>query len=207
MQLHIKNARLSFANIRKPWRPKTGDAKYTANFICSEDTQVAVTIDGKKRVIPHDQVQKVFDRMCKEKWGKTPPKLENYAYNCADGSTTRDQYVNDDGDYHDGYDEETWFFVAGTREEDAPEGILIIDQQREPLPASSGHPVSGDYVNAIINLFCYEYEGKKGISASLEGVQYKKKGEPFGAAKVEASAFDEEELEDEDWDGEEEEAF
>lgn len=207
MQIQIKNARLSFANIRQPWRPKTGDAKYTANFICSDDTTVVAIIDGKKRVLSHDKVQKIFDHMCKDKWQKTPPKLENYAYNCADGSTTRDEYTNKDREYHDGYDSETMFFVAGTKEKDAPEGILIVDQRREPVSPSAAHPVSGDYVNAMINLFCYEYEGKKGISASLEAIQYKLKGEPFGASKVEASAFDEEELEEEDMDDDEDLAF
>jgi hypothetical protein len=61
-------------------------------------------------------------------------------------------------------------------------------------------PVNGDYVNAIINIFAYEYEGKKGISASIEAVQYLRKGEAFGTAKVTVDAFDDEEMEDLDAD-------
>lgn len=193
MQVKLKNVRMSFANIRKPYVPKTGDQKYTFSGICSGDTKIDVTIDGKKLLLPHTEFSKVLDAVCKDKWGKTPAKLEMYAYARADQQVgSRGAKINEDGDYYDGYDEDTWFFAAGVKVADAPDGVLIVDQKREPLPASAGHPVNGDYVNAILNLFAYEYEGKKGISASIEAIQYLRKGEPFGAAKASAEAFDEE---------------
>lgn len=201
MQIKIKNCRLSFSNLRKPFVPKTGDPKFTFNGICDENTTVEVTVDDKKITIPHTQAQKVIDRICKDKWGKTPAKLEMFLYNRADTQVgSRGPKINEDGDFYDGYTKDTMFFSAGTKAVDAPEGILVVDQHRKVLPASSGHPVNGDYVNAIINAFAYEYEGKKGLSASLEGIQYLRKGEPFGASKIEANAFDEEELEEEDFD-------
>lgn len=202
MQIKIKNARLSFANIRKPFVPKTGDPKYTASFICGPDTKIEVELNGTKVLLPHDKgMAKVIESLATDKWKKVPGRMELYIYAKADQQVgSRGPRVDDDGEFYDGYDKDTMFFSAGTKVEDAPAGILIVDQRKQVLPASSGHPVSGDYVNAIINAFAYEYEGKKGISASLEGVQYLRKGEPFGASKIDENAFDEEELEDEEED-------
>jgi len=200
MQIKIKNCRLSFSNIRKPYTPKTGDPKYTFTGICSADTTVEATVDGKKIVVPSTQFEKVIlASLCKEKWGKTPGKLEMYAYSRADQQIgSRGPKKNEDGEYYEGYDENTWFFSAGTKVDDAPAGILVVDQKRQPLPASSGMPNNGDYVNAIINIFAYEYEGKKGISASLEAIQYLRKGESFGTAKVTVDAFDDEDMDEVD---------
>ena len=196
MQIRIRNSRASFLNIRQPYTPKTGDSKFTGNFICADDTEVS--LDGGKTWLPHaGAMERAILQLCHDKWnGKITPKLENYAYCKADGSGTRDKYVNDDGEYYEGYSADTMFFVAGVKVKDRPGGPLIIDQKRNPLPAEAGHPISGDYVNTIINLFAYEWDGKKGISASLEGIQYLRQGEPFGAKAVEASAFDEEEVEE-----------
>jgi len=200
MELKVKNARLSFANIRKPYTPKTGDAKYRCNLICDENTKVEIKKeDGTKITVPHHRMQEIIDKILKDKWGKLPGKLENYLYNRADTQVgPRGPMLNTDGEYYEGYDKDTMFFAAGAKVADRPEGILIIDQKREPLPASSGHPVSGDYVNAIINAFAYEYEGKKGVSASLDAIQFLRKGKPFGATRATADSFDEEELEDEE---------
>lgn len=204
MQIKIKNCRMSFANIRKPYVPKTGDSKFTFNGICSADTTIEIRkADGTKVVLPHTDFQKVIDRVCKDKWGKTPPTLQNYAYNRADKEVgPRAPKIDKEGKFYDGYEADTMFFAAATKVADAPEGIMVISQKREPLPASAGHPVNGDQVNAVINIFGYEYEGKKGLSASLEGVQYLRKGEPFGATKIEKDAFDDEldDLEEEDED-------
>jgi len=198
MQIKIKNARLSFANHRKPFVPKTGEPKYTASFICGADTTIEVELDGKKQVLPHTAMGRVITKLATDKWKKMPARgLELFIYNRADASVgTRGPRVNEDGEFYDGYEADTFFFSAGTKVADAPDGILIVDQQRQKLPATSGHPVNGDYVNGIINAFAYEYEGKKGISASLEGIQYLRKGVPFGASKIDVNAFDEEELED-----------
>lgn len=198
MQIKIKDTRGSFLSIRQPYTPKNGDAKFTGNFIVSEDTTVTTKVGGETITgTAKDVMNKVIPALCKEKWGKVPAKLENYVFCKADGSGTRDAYTNDDGDYYDGYSEDTWYFAAGTKQRDKPNGILIVDQKRMQLPPEAGHPVSGDYVNVILNVFAYEYEGKKGVSASLEGVQYLREGEPFGAGSVSADAFDEEEVEEE----------
>ena len=200
MKIDIKNAILSFSDSIRHAKPdRSGRVKHSANFICTADTCVIVEIDGeKKKFKPEGNMQKVIDRVCKEKWGKVPAKLKNWAFNKADGSGTRDEYTNQDGDYYKGYDENTWFFAASKLAEQVPDGLTIVDQQREPLPASSGYPRAGDFVNARIEIYAFEAENDQGVTASLEGIQMLKKGTPFGGGTpLDAKeAFDEEELED-----------
>jgi len=201
MQVQIKNCRMSFSDIRKAYQPKTGDPKFTFSGICSDDTQIIVTnAKGEKKTLPHTAMEQIIEQICKDAFGgKMPPKLQRFAYCRADQEVgSRGARIDKDGDFYEGYEADTMYFSAGTKVEDAPDGILIIDQKRNPLPASKGHPVNGDYVNAIIDVFAFEFEGKKGVSASLEGIQFVRKGEPFGNSKLEATAFDEEELEDDD---------
>lgn len=208
MQIKIKNCRMSFSNLFTPWTPAGGDPKFTFNGICSDDTTVTVTnADGKQVTVPHTKFPEVIAQIVKEKWGKAIPatKLQLFVYNRADTEVgSRGPRINDEGEYYEGYEADTMFFSAGTKVKDAPDGILVVDQKRNKLDASSPHPVNGDYVNAVLSVYAYEYEGKKGVSASIEGVQFLRKGEPFGAGKIEATAFDEEELEDDEEVGDEE---
>lgn len=202
MRVSVRNCQLSFADIRKP-KDFKGKITFNANGICSEDTTLIVTKDDNTVVtLGHRDAQRIINTVCTEKWGSVPPKLKNWAYNKADGSGTRDKYINKDGDYHEGYDADTWFFASKTLEERAPDGIMIVDQKRNPLPASKGHPVSGDYVTLLIDIYAFEdADGDKGVTASLQGVQMLKKGKPFGkSAPPQPSAFAEEELEDDDED-------
>jgi len=195
MQIKAKNVRMSFADLRKPYRPKTGAAKFNVNGVCSDESTFEYTkADGSKAVLPHSDFSKIIDKLCKDKWGKTPAVLQLYAYNRADTPVgPRGAKINSDGEFYTGYEADTMFFACSTKEEDAPEGIMVVDQKRQPLPASKGHPVNGDYINLVLNVYAFEYEGKKGVSASLEGVQFLRKGEPFGAAKIDKdTAFDDE---------------
>jgi hypothetical protein len=202
MQIQVKYARASFLNIRAPYVPKKGDPTYGGIGICDEDTRLVFTRDGKKYDIPHTDFDKVvLPMLFKDKgWDKVPKNVINFSYSRADQSVgTRGPKISSKTDeYYDGYEEDTMFFTGKTKASKMPNGPLIIDQKRMPLSAADGKPEAGDIVNLLLNFYAYEYEGKKGHSASFEGIQYVRKGEHFGAAPAEPSAFDEEELEEED---------
>jgi hypothetical protein len=202
MQIQVKYVRASFLNIFQPYTPATGDAKYGATGICDENTRVVFTHEGKKQDIPYSDFSKVvLPILTKEKgWNKVPKVLTNYAFARADETvgSRGPKISNKTEEYYDGYTEETYFFTGSTKVEKMPNGPLIIDQKRMSLRAANGKPISGDVVNLLLNVFMYEYEKKKGVSASFEGIQYVRKGEHFGAAPAEPSAFDEEELEEGD---------
>lgn len=54
----------------------------------------------------------------------------------------------------------------------------VIDRGRRPLTNEDGVVYAGCYVNAMIEFFTYETPGK-GISASLNGIQFVRDGEAF----------------------------
>ena len=210
MQIQVKRCRASFLNVFQPYTPTTGDAKYGATGICDDDTRVLFTHEGKKHDIPYSDFNKVvLPILAKEKgWNKVPKILTNYVFARADETVgSRGPKISSKTEeYYDGYTEDTYFFTGSTKVEKMPNGPLCVDQKRRHLNASEGKPVSGDIVNLLLNVFMYEYEKKKGVSASFEGIQYVKKGEHFGATAAEPSAFDEEEVED-DEELEEDEGF
>lgn len=201
MKVIVKNARLSFNDL---WEAKSingGKPKFTGTFICSPETKLKfANKEGKQVVVDHAKLQDVCEHVLKEKFGKVPAKADNWAYNKADGSTTRDEYVNDDGDFWAGFDEETWYISAGKLESKCKDGkMTVLDQRREPIEANSGLLFSGCFVNAVIDVYAYDGDSGKGVTASLEGVQLLRKGEALGITQIEAAdEFEDEEIEAED---------
>lgn len=199
MKVFVKNARLSFADLFHPKSINGGDPKFTATLICLDDTKLIFTNgEGKKVETGHDKMKAICEHVLKEKFGKVPAKHDNWAYNKADGSTHRDKYVNEDGDYWAGFDEDTWYISAGKRADRCKDGeMTVIDQLKRPIKASDGTLFSGCYVNAVLDVYAYDGGSGKGVTASLEGVQLKAKGEPLGMAPIDATdEFDEEEIDD-----------
>ena len=198
MKVFVKNVRLSFNDLFTPKSINGGDPKFTGTFICLDDTKLIVTNGkGEKVTTGHEKLADICDHVLKEKFGKVPAKLDNWVYNKADGSTTRDKYVNDDGDFWAGFDEDTWFISAGKRADRCKDGkMTVIDQLKNPIAASDGTLFSGCYVNVVLDVYAYDGDSGKGVTASLEGVQLKAKGDPLGMAPIDAtSEFDEEEVE------------
>ncbi len=64
----------------------------------------------------------------------------------------------------------------------------VVDRDPSiPLTASDPKPYGGCYVNAVVRFYAYDHEtGGKGVSASLEAVQFFKDGIAFGAGPVKA---------------------
>lgn len=206
MQLHIKNLRMSFSHIRHPQKPSQPDEapKYKFNGIVSEDTRICFTHGGRKHVVKPADMPKVEMLLLKEKFGegvKLPAKpiwlASSFLYNTAEQQVgSRSPKIDSEtGEFYDGYGKGVYFFAANSGQTEPP---LVIDQKRNDLPASSGKPENGDFVNAIIDAYAFEYKNKKGLSGTIKGIQFVRTGEKFGAAReIEATAFDEEELEEE----------
>tara|TARA_R110000772_G_scaffold268565_3_gene396243 strand:+ start:2045 stop:2671 length:627 start_codon:yes stop_codon:yes gene_type:complete len=201
MKIIVKNARLSFNDLFTSKSINGGAPKFTATLICSGETKLKLANkEGVQVVVPHSKLQEVCEKVLKEKFGKLPAKADNWAYNKADGTTTRDEYINDDGDYWAGFDAETFYISAGKAEAKCKNGkMTILDQRREAIEENSGLLFSGCYVNAVLDVYAYDGDSGKGVTASLEGVQLLRKGEPLGFAKINAeSEFDEEEIDADD---------
>lgn len=69
------------------------------------------------------------------------------------------------------------FIVSPKRKEEngAP---IVMDQKKNLLPADSGLPYAGCWVNASVDVFCYNKEGG-GVTMYLNGVQLVKEDAPL----------------------------
>jgi len=208
MKIIIKNARLSFADIFKAKSVRGGAPRFSATLICldgddrhgGEETTVRFTnTKGKAVEQGYVVMGQICDHVAKEKWGSVPAKLKNWAWNKADGTTTRDEYVNDDGDFWAGFDAETWFISASKHEERCRDGqMTVLDQNKQPIVANSGLLFSGCYVNVVLDIYAFDNDEGKGITASLEGIQLRKKGDALGITQIDAAdEFEVEESDDE----------
>ncbi len=169
IEVKLTNVRLSFAHLFTAQKPK-GDAnakpKFNCAFLIPKETSA-----GKKII---ESVKDAMRQAREAKWGKNPPKLK------ADKMCLRD---GDQEDY-DGYEGMMYVAASNSRRP------TVIDRDRSPLTEEDGKPYSGCYVNAIIRIWCQDNEFGKRINASLEGVQFVKDGEAFGAAPLDADSFD-----------------
>jgi hypothetical protein len=59
----------------------------------------------------------------------------------------------------------------------------VLDRDKAPLVQADGKPYSGCYVNASVEFYAYDNNGK-GIAATLKGVQFFKDGDAFTGGGV-----------------------
>jgi hypothetical protein len=67
---------------------------------------------------------------------------------------------------------------------------LVINRDKSPITEDDNIIYAGCYVNAIISLWAQNNQFGKRINASLEGVQFCRDGEAFGAGGVDVNEFD-----------------
>ena len=89
-----------------------------------------------------------------------------------------DEKIDGDGNVMDGY--------AGNRYLTARSYVrpTIVDRDKSPLSENDGKPYSGCYVNAYLAIWAQQHPkyGKR-INAQLQGVQFARDGDAFGAGK------------------------
>ena len=123
MKVIVKAARMGFNDIFQAKSIKGGKPRYSITAICMTGGEETGNPDGLVTTIvyentagqkvekPFDMMQKICEHVAKEKWGKVPNKLKIWAFNQADGSTTRDEQTNEDGEYWAGINAATLAFV------------------------------------------------------------------------------------------------
>lgn len=202
IEVRLKNVRLSFAWLFEPQERKddAGNSKgwsYGSSFLIPKDTA-----EGKAMI---DAVKDAMRKARDTRWPPTDGQPKKFK---ADRMCLRDG------------DEEDWEGYAGNmyvsasrpvKNKDDKNPVALIDSrkgadQKFPrLTASSGKLYSGCFVNAIVRI--YGFDGTKNgypnrINASLEGVQFVRHGDAFGAKPIDAeSAFDDEGTEGDAFEG------
>lgn len=169
MKLKLQNVRLSFPDLFVPRAFKPGDEpKYKATFLIEKGTAQAKAVED------------AIVATAKEKWGaKAESVLKSIRGNpnkfCYQDGNTKD---------YEGY-EGMMAFAASNKARPT-----VLDRDKTPLTQADGKPYAGCYVNAVLDLFCYDNSGN-GISASLGGVQFAGDGDAFsGGRPASADEFD-----------------
>lgn len=90
------------------------------------------------------------------------------------------------------------YTVKLTRKESfGPVGCYTADAQKIPDIEKAGAFMAGYWVNVNANVYCYDFNGKKGVSLQFDAVQLVKEDEifgvenPFEVVEVEGTSFDE----------------
>lgn len=174
VRVTLKDVRLSYPHLFKKQAFKDGLPKFSAVFIIDPGTK-----QGKSNV---KAMQDAIAVATKAGWPGKNPKF------------TPDKLCFRDGD--EDRPETEGMMTAHSSNQKRP---AVFDRRKQPLTEYDGKPYGGCYVNAIITVYpSTEY---KGVFASLEGVQFLRDGDAFGAPPLSEDAFedlgDEEESDDE----------
>lgn len=170
MRIKIENVRLSFPALFKAEAFKPGDEpKYKATFLIEKDSETDKAIE------------KAILETAKFKWGaKAEKTIQQIRSN-----PNKFCYQDGDNKSFDGYE---GMMALSAKNGTKP---LVIDRNRTVLDSTDGKPYAGCYVNASIEIFCYDNSGA-GISASLGGVQFVRDGDAFAGGKAsDVDEFDE----------------
>ena len=183
VKLHIKNARLSFANglFRASSLDPGQTEKYGCDLIITPDTVIEEKLpDGRKRKVEttaQAALLKVADEAWKGKGKQMLDALEASKKCLRDGNTKVDKA----GEVRDGY-EGNWYITAKNVKRP---GTFARDGS--PVTEADGVLYSGCYVYAIVELYANVQPTKKGVFASLLGVRFERDGDSFGGGRTATS--------------------
>lgn len=188
----LKMVRLSFPHL---WTPtaatEDGKKKFRSSFLMDpESAQGKANIAAAKKAMNH---------VAKEKWKDKAERIVKGLEKNRKCLRNGDDMTNDEGEVYDGYEGQMVLVAANDRR---PQ---VLDRNKTPLTEEDDVMYAGCYVDAVVSFYTVEGKdrGGNGIFASLEIVRFRKDGEAFGAAPLDADEYlddmdDEEEVEDEE---------
>ena len=173
-----KDTRFSYLNVHEPKAVKDGDQPMFSASLIIPKTDV-VTINKINKGI--EAAYKEGEAKLKGN-GKTVPPMNSLRFlPLHDG----DQERPEDDAYRNSY-----FINAKARPDHKPK---LFGPDGEEIVDSSDF-YSGIYGKAIIQFYCYNHGGNKGIATSLLGLKKIRDGEPLGGATVTADDFDDDDF-------------
>ena len=169
----LKNVRLSFPHIFEPKAIGDGVPRYTANFLLDPADAEHKEMIRKLR----DAANALYAE------GTRKPDAKPKAANCA----LKKGNDEDGAALYDGY-EKMWFVSAARA---LKQGAPLVVGRDAKTHVDHTIVYAGCYVNAKIRLYFHEYDGVKRVNASIEAIQFYKKGDPFGNGPASAYGFEE----------------
>jgi hypothetical protein len=207
IEIKLTNVRLSFADALFEPQVDTGDdgkERYSNNCVFLLD-----------KVKDADQIKKIQAAMIQARDAKWPGQNKKSIptdKRCLVDGEPADPDTNERRPRYDGWGGQMALSAKKALKAKTDKKVTLIgpkktavDGQGKPcfprLTEADGLLYGGAYVNAIVRIYAFDGKGKASdgknypdrINCSLEAVQFKAHGEPFGAKRVDAdSAFDEE---------------
>lgn len=172
-KLKLPNVRLSFAKLFVPegFGPKKeGKPKFSATFIMDK-------VKDKETI---KRIEDAMAAMLAEKGtAKKPAEIDDDKPFLKDGTNKK---------WKDkpGLGPNTVHISTASSEEDKP---VVVDQAKQPITSESNRSSrikSGDYVNAVIEIWWQNNAAGKRINANLRAVQLVKSGESLGREGIDA---------------------
>lgn len=176
----LRDVRLSFAHLFEPQEfrdDETGTVRRTfnANFLIDKENDPYGNLKA---------IKKAAKEVREKKWGSNQPNLKPEKLCLRDG----------DLEDWDGYAGN--FYLSTGSPESRPPSVVTNRKDKDgdwivAVPGQQNAPYSGCYVNAIVRIWAQDNEPKKGgkrVNASVESVQFRRKGEAFGAAPADPNA-------------------
>lgn len=161
----IKNVRLAFPELREAVQYQgTGPFSYKATFLVTPGS------DADKAIL------KAIEAAGKAKWGEKAGPIVAQAKAAGSGKFC---YVDGNTKAYDGFAGNMALSAGRSKEDGAPK---ILDRDLSELPADSGRPYGGCYVNAKVQIWAQDNNFGKAIRATLVTVQFVKDGDSFGGA-------------------------
>ena len=172
----LRDVRLSFAHLYEPskgGKNKDGEeikGSYQARFLMEKGTE-----NHKRNMAA---IKKAGMEARKKKWGddeKKHPKLKPHQICLRDGDL--EDWDGYEGNHYLAANNRNKPQIIGNRKD--ADGKWI-----EPEAGEAMAPYSGCYVNVLVRIWAQENDNGKRLNASLEVVQFLRKGDAFGAAPV-----------------------
>ncbi|SPP31313.1 hypothetical protein ARAF_0432 [Arsenophonus endosymbiont of Aleurodicus floccissimus] len=167
MKIKLNNVRLAFPDLFKSSQFNgQSEYKYRATFLIA-----------KSRTDLIEEIKAGIKRVIREKWGTKDIKK---IYNNICNNPNRFCLHDGNNKEYDGYAGNLYISASNKSRP------LVIDRNTSPLTTQDGRPYVGCYVNATIEFYAYDNNGK-GVSASLRGVQFFRDGDAFAGGSVASS--------------------
>ena len=156
--IQIKDVRLSYPHVFKPWAQNDDqDKKYSARVLLPKETHGAEI----------KAIQQYLTKMMSEKFKARIPL---------------DRLFMRDGDATGKPEDEGCWYISAS-DSIRPQ---VVGKKREPLTEEDDVVYGGVIVNALIRPWAQDNKFGKRINANLRGVQFVDDGEAFGIAPVDA---------------------
>lgn len=174
----LNMVRLSFPKLWKP-EASTPDSplKFSASLLIDPDTDT-----GKANI---KKIEAAIKHVKVKNWQEKADKIYNNIEAKRRAYRDGDDATNAEGDQYAGY--EGMMYVSASNRK-RPQ---ILNRDKTPLVEEDGVVYGGCYVDAVVSFYATtkKEQGGNGLFATLELVRFRKDGEPFGSAPIDADDY------------------